>query len=233
MTEVPIDLWFDGCVNLDTLGTQNIRGEVGIFFVWKSDGERIRMILDARGPNRVFRDPPGVELCAAEGFSRIEVIVPEDHLPGTEEFREDLRNFGLFFGLSDIKGRFHRLRIPDWLAEFFCLKPIPCEWVGMDGKNLGGRILSKGVEIYLMAGSLPMRFTWSLYFAQTISKSKIQKVPGLEGSKLVSDGGAAMVFRAPVSPGIKEVRHYVYVDNLGAKPLSRTKLWELACVVTS
>lgn len=49
--------------------TTQPKGEVGIFFVWKSDGEHIRMILDARGPNRVFRDPLGVELCTAEGFS--------------------------------------------------------------------------------------------------------------------------------------------------------------------
>lgn len=47
----------------------------------------------------MFRQPPGVELCAAEGFSRIEVFVPEDHWPGSDEFREDLRQFGLTLGL--------------------------------------------------------------------------------------------------------------------------------------
>lgn len=63
--------------------------------------------------------------------------------------------------------------------------------------------------------SFPMGFTWSLYFAQVISETKIQKVPGLEDSRLISDRGEAVVFRAPSQPNTKEVRRYVNVDNLG------------------
>ena len=56
--------------------TKRPKGRVGIFFVWKSDG-RIRMIIDARQPNRMFRVPPGVELCSSEGFACTEVSLPE------------------------------------------------------------------------------------------------------------------------------------------------------------
>lgn len=84
-----------------------------------------------------------------------------------------------------------------------------------DGRYLNGRMMYKGDVIYPMAGSLPMGFTWSLYFAQTISEAKIQKVSGLQDSTLVSDRGTAVVFRAPTPPESREMRHYVYVDNLG------------------
>lgn len=37
----------------------------------KSGNTSIRMILDARRVNQVFKPPPGVELCSAESLSRI------------------------------------------------------------------------------------------------------------------------------------------------------------------
>ena len=50
----------------------------GVFFVWKSDKKKIRMIIDARPANAVFRDPPGVALSTAETFSKIEFVCGED-----------------------------------------------------------------------------------------------------------------------------------------------------------
>ena len=60
----------------------------GVFFVWKSDGWFIRLILDARRANRLFQDPPGVDMCTAESFSRIEVELPEGVDPWDEEAQE-------------------------------------------------------------------------------------------------------------------------------------------------
>jgi len=45
----------------------------GVFFVWKSDHKKIRMIVDARPANSKFRDPAGVSLSTAETFSKFEV----------------------------------------------------------------------------------------------------------------------------------------------------------------
>eukprot|EP00435_Cladocopium_sp_Y103_P029361 s335_g7.t1 len=189
--------------------------EAGVFFVYKSDRKKIRMILDSRRANQMFRAPPGVELCSAEGFSRLEVVVPESHHPGSPEFAKDLEGFGLYFGLSDIKDCFHRLRIPSWLSKYFALKPVPCEWVGLDGTELEGKRLQRGDTIYPMAGSLPMGFSWSLYFAQRISELQMLKIPTLENSASMTDRGHPAVFRAPVPAGEREASHYVYVDNLG------------------
>lgn len=83
--------------------TRKPRARAGIFFVHKSDKKKIRMIVDARPANQIFRAPPGVQLCTSEGFARIEVEVPDALIPGSEEFRKHLESRGLYFGLADVK----------------------------------------------------------------------------------------------------------------------------------
>ena len=45
---------------------------------WKSDRQKIRMIVDTRPANAVFRDPPSVALATAETFSKIEINFGEE-----------------------------------------------------------------------------------------------------------------------------------------------------------
>ena len=80
----------------------------GVFFVWKSDKQKIRMIVDARPANADFRDPPGVSLATAETFSKIEVTGSSD----------DVDDFSLYAGLSDVKDCFHRVKQPRWLSKW-------------------------------------------------------------------------------------------------------------------
>ena len=42
--------------------------ELGVFFVHKKSGGKIRSILDSRRANARFRAPPGKELLSSEGF---------------------------------------------------------------------------------------------------------------------------------------------------------------------
>ena len=42
--------------------------KVGVFFVKKSDGRRLRMIVDARRANRHMRASPAVHLATSESF---------------------------------------------------------------------------------------------------------------------------------------------------------------------
>ena len=63
-------------LDLDARGmlryTRFPKAHVGVFFVWKKGKLASTMILDAREANRAFGDPPGVKLCSAETFSKIE-----------------------------------------------------------------------------------------------------------------------------------------------------------------
>lgn len=206
---------------LDSIGllqyTQKPKNQVGAFFVHKSDKQRIRLIVDARSTNALFRDPPGVELCSSEGFSRIECEVPDNILPGSPEFAKELQSMELHIGLSDVKDCFHRLKQPRWLAEYFCFKPVRAHWVGMAGKELEGVKLGSNDIIYPMPGSLCMGFSWSLYFCQQINEHQCALTKSLRDSTLISDKGRPVVFRSQRCREQEQTttRHYVYVDNLG------------------
>lgn len=192
--------------------TQKPKGKVGVFFVKKSDGVKIRMIIDARGTNQKFKTPPGVELLTSDGFSRIEVSTPPGLHPGSPDYERIMREHSIHIGLSDVKDCFHRLCQPRWLSEFFCLEAIPAHWVGLQDSWLDGVQLKKESLIYPAPGSLCMGFTWSLYFAQQISERLMSRVPRLRGSCLASDRSTSMYFDIAAE---ESTRHYVYVDNLG------------------
>ena len=156
----------------------------GVFFVWKSDRQKIRLIVDARPANSTFVDPPGVSLATAETFSKIEVAGDS----------EDDSNFGLFAGLSDVKDCFHRIRQPRWLSKHFCFLPVEARHVRLTGQVLDGKLLRSSDLVYPMPGSLCMGFTWSLYFAQRINERVMAQVPQLQCSDLIHDRGGPPVF---------------------------------------
>ena len=184
----------------------------GVFFVWKSDGKRIRMIIDGRSANRRFYDPPSVSLSTAETFSKIEIEIPEelvhDHVQ-KEAFLDSIR---IYAGLSDVKDCFHRIRQPRWLAKFFCFMPIEARHLNLAGTLLEGKVLSSKDLVYPMPGSLCMGCSWSLFFAQRINELQFSLSPQLGGSRLVSDRSPPLVIN-PSDPNM--LHHYVYVDNLG------------------
>ncbi|CAE7731551.1 unnamed protein product [Symbiodinium sp. CCMP2592] len=189
--------------------------EAGIFFVLKSDRKHLRMIVDARRANAVFREPPGVDLCSAEGFSRIEVEDLADcrgladGFPGEGVFPDD---WGLYVGLSDVKDAFHRMKQPRWLSRYFCFLPLTAGELGLTGDELEGSRLRSHDVVYPMPGSLCMGFSWSLYFCQRINENQLREVFGPDRTRLISDRGPPAVFTRG-SPAA--MRQYVYVDNLG------------------
>lgn len=167
-----------------------------VFSLSKSDRKKMRLIVDARSTNAMFKDPPGVDLCSSEGFSRIEVEVSEELRPGSQHFADELQKMGLYVGPSDVKDCFHRLRQPKWLAEYFCFKPVRAHWVGMSGATLDGTKLTANDWIYPMPGSLCMGFSWSLYFAQKINEYQCHLTHCLKASSLISHKGEPVVFRS-------------------------------------
>ena len=183
----------------------------GVFFVWKSDG-RIRMIIDARRSNRMFRPPPGVDLCTAEGLSRTEVVLPAGVTPWSEEGKKKIAEVGLCLGLADVDNCFHRCRQPFWLAEHFALEPVRASEVNMVGHRVSGEVVGPDDEIFPCPGSLCMGFSWSLYFAQCSSEEAMRSCPSLAESSLVTDRNGNFTFDV-AQPD--KVKHTVYVDNLG------------------
>ena len=184
----------------------------GVFFVWKSDRKRIRMIVDGRGANMRFHDPPSVALSTAETFSKIELEIPQEFAHDSRARQEFLQQLEIHVGLSDVKDCFHRIKQPRWLARYFCFMPVEARFLGLTGKELEGRVLQSSDMVFPMPGSLCMGCSWSLFFAQRINERQLSLTSGLEQSTLISDRTPPLIIH-PNSPG--QINHYVYVDNLG------------------
>ena len=119
------------------------KARAGLFFVHKSNGKRIRMIVDARPANQLFNSTPSVQLCTAEGFATRETEALASLQPGTAAFSEFLQRQGLYFGLADVKDCFHRMRQPPWLSQIFVLGSCLSSLDGGVGRNSVGRSCSE------------------------------------------------------------------------------------------
>ena len=81
---------------------------IGVFAVWKSDGERMRLIIDARLSNTHFTEPPPVSLPGAENLSQVHVASSES----------------LHVSTSDLKDAFYTMEMPPELRKFYTFSPV-------------------------------------------------------------------------------------------------------------
>ncbi len=91
------------------------RAHVGVFCVWKSNKTAFRLIVDARVPSHLFREPLGVRLLASEGLGRVEVDCGPDG--GLADVWQS------FFGVTDVKGCFHWMGAASMVCREFMLAP--------------------------------------------------------------------------------------------------------------
>ena len=206
--------------------TRSPKERAGMFFVKKSDGVRIRLIIDARRGNARFRDPPGISLATSEAFARFELECQEDST-ATEA------GLGVAFGLSDVKDCFHRMVQPKWMREYFSLDPVPAEWLGLGGTILDGYRLKHDDLIWPMPAPLCMGFSWSLFFAQKANQHLMSKIPSLVSSRLFSDRSHPVVIKAGMEDEAQPSHHYVHVDNLGMISTNTGALKEALTQVTN
>jgi len=185
---------------------------VGVFFVWKKGREKIRLILDARRANKRFRRPPHVDLVSGEGLSMVDLDISGDSSWSEEELLSILRTLRVSAGISDVKDAFRRLRMPRWLRPYFCLPPVRACDLGFS--EVEGQPLDKGDPVWPMPRSFPMGFSWSLFYCQDTGENLSCSVPSLSSSSLLCDRGRPLILRV-FGGGRDELRHYIYVDNIG------------------
>ena len=178
------------------------KGHVGIFFVHKSKGGKIRLILDCRPSNQMFTAPPSTPLATVESMCNIEL----DGIPA-----DGVR---LFVGVSDIDNCFHRLRLPESLSDWFCLDiAFTAKELGVSGQTIDGVLLHDDSPVSAASWMAPMGFSWSLHFAQRTSEYLFSQSLGSD-SVLFNDETAPLILDPePVSRF--RTAHYVYVANLG------------------
>ncbi|CAK0838915.1 unnamed protein product [Prorocentrum cordatum] len=188
-------------IGLVTL-TQRPKSVFGLFLVKKRDGARLRLIVDCRRSNALFRPSPGVDLLSGEGLGRVEMPVMED---------SSFAGLGAVLGVGDVADCFHRMKLQGDIRHYFCWPPLDA---ALAGETLvEGRPVRAGEQVWPMSQSLPMGFPWSLYFAQAANQRRLDRQPSLAGSLRLSDRGPPHVLgRGTVG---SELGHYMYVDNAG------------------
>ena len=118
----------------------SVRVVNGIFAVRKSGGT-LRLIIDARPANAAFTEPDHVVLPTPDLIARLQAP------PGSPIFaaKVDLDNF------------YHRIRLPEWMREFFGLPPLMSDEMGLPGDPQ---------QIYPCCTTLPMGWSHSVLVAQ-------------------------------------------------------------------
>ena len=187
------DLWDKGMI---TFG-QSKRALITPFFVTKKNG-KLRLVLDCRATNGLFRPPPDIAMAAGYSFGQLALHKDRD---SAGERRK------LFTAQSDIKDYFYSIGMPEYLFPFFCLPPIrPAKLSGRIPELAG--LEGSVADIYPQMKVVPMGWSWAMFFAQRIHQHQVMIGAGISHEQVLVDG------RPP--PMLDDGKSIVipYADNL-------------------
>jgi hypothetical protein len=162
--------------------TQSPRVVNGVFGVPK-DGDRIRLIIDARPANTWFREPPKIELPTPDVLARLQACSDQP----------------LYVGKVDLDNFYHRVRLPTWMAPYFCLPPVRAGDVGLTD-------FPPDAVVYPSCTTLPMGWSHSVFVAQRAHEHFTTTKTSLRASDRVTTDSDVMLDR---------VRHSIYIDDVG------------------
>ena len=146
------------------------------FFVAKKNG-RLRLVLDCRGINERFKEPPSISLAAGASWSQVKI-------PAGKE---------LFVAQSNITDYFYSLQLPEALQPFFCLPAIPSEALDAWGVPPTERpAADREGMIFPCFRVVPMGWSWAMYWAKGFIKYKLSL-----GQVLVPSGCSSQIVQLP------------------------------------
>ena len=142
---------------------------LGIFFVKKKEN-RLRLIVDCRKANALFGPPPSVELLSGDGCrvskSTLLVLPTESLLACTA---------GALTLLTVSTGCVSLERF-----AIFCWPGVSNKYLKMT--EIEGIKIEPHQTLLPMCCSLPMDFSWSLYFVQSANRARLNQQPSLRHS---------------------------------------------------
>ena len=117
----------------------------GLFGVRKPDG-LIRLIVDARAANLLFREPLDPALPSPADVATLALEIGQQ----------------LLIAKTDLAACFHSIRTPDWLHDLFGLPAVRAG-------DLGLTDVAADVWVWPVFQTLPMGFSWSVLIVQRIN----------------------------------------------------------------
>ena len=150
----------------------------GVFVVPKGDQQRF--IVNAVPLNDLSLVPEKVVLPTPDVISSLELDPDQD----------------IFMGKSDRDSFYHRLKVPEWLAPFLALPPVPASEFGL-GEGL----------IYPCCATLPMGWSHSVLLAQSAHEHQISLSGAFPPRSLISKSA---------DRSLNRFRYLVYIDDVGA-----------------
>ena len=179
--------------------------QVAPFFVLKKNGS-LRMILDCRPSNKVFRKPPHVRLGTCGEWAHL-TLPPEDVL---------------YAASGDIKDYFYACGIPVGLSEFFSLPPVKGSVFKGWGLELEGGAPADDEDVFPQLAVMPMGWSWAFFFAQEAHTALIKKYTNADDDDFLEAG------RPPPHLRDSTARVHAYCDNLTVFGTDKDKVAERA-----
>ena len=160
---------------------------LGMFCVKKKSG-KLRLVLDTRVSNCYFKPPPGVRLPTAAALSSMECEANQE----------------VYFSGGDIDNAFYRVRAPGCALPFFTLPRVKVKY--LSNPVVDGRRPSQETWVTPQLLVLPMGWSWSLWFCQTMHEFLFER-HGIPSCMQIQDRRACPPLKG------SDVAGAVYVDN--------------------
>jgi hypothetical protein len=172
--------------------TQSPKCVNSLFSVSKDDNKD-RLIIDARLANTYFIPSPPVQLPSPTSFTYL-------HFPHSDK---------VFIAKLDISNFYHRLKLPIWLSDYFCLLPVR-------RADIFSHTQSEEI-IYPRCRTLPMGWSHSVFIAQMIHLNLLYNPRFTSLPSLYHPYHNILnIHNGTLSPFITRniVIHIVYIDDL-------------------
>lgn len=97
----------------------------------------------------------------------------------------------MFVGVADVKDAFHRLVMPPELSPHFCFEAVGVDALVFIPDSVEGGQARAGSVVFPCARELPMGFTWSLFFCQSVGRHMMSRAAEL-GERVAAGLGRAV-----------------------------------------
>lgn len=147
----------------------------GVFGVEKSDSGALRFIANLVPGNTYFEEPEKLSLPGPDLLAQLHTTSKD-----------------LFVYKYDVRAFFHRIRTPQWMHKYFCLKPLPARLFGL-GEGL----------VFPALTTLPMGFSHAPFLAQSVHEEVLRRAGLRDSDRVCLDNDRS----------VERTRYGMYIDD--------------------